>query len=162
MISVIVFLPMKTSAAYSFLLYAFSVLILSVMPGCAGNVPLSDDSMRIRNTVDIVNQMENLYENRDEGLLSLFTPEYLSEAGHRDAILNDMKRSSSISMLIFIERIEIDKDIVNVTVHWNGSWSNGGKTIRSGGSAVLVLTSGNGLNIADIKGDSPFGKINED
>ncbi len=184
MISVIVFLPMlpdtlsenadnythphpnplpegegilKVGAIFSYLLLAFCLLALSIISGCAGNVILSDDAMRIRNTVDMVNQLKGLYEQHDEGMLTLFSAEYISERGMKDAILQDMEKFNTISLNIFIDRIVIDKDMGNVTVHWKGSWGDSIKTFREGGSAVIVIRYGDGLRVMDIKGESPFG-----
>lgn len=157
MISMIVFLPMTPRVTLPVRLLLFCLLSAYIISGCAGNVILSEDALRIRNTVDMINQLEHLYQERDEGMLSLFTPEYLSDTGMRDAITQDMKRFSSIKLSIFIEKIEVDGDLVNVSVHWNGSWDDGNKALREGGNAVIVIRSGAGLRTADIKGDSPFG-----
>ena len=171
MISVIVFVAMlsdipsgnksssvNAATALPFLISVFFLLALSIISGCAGKVILSDDAIRIRNTVDIIDQLKELYEQHDEGMLSLFSSEYLSESGIKDALSRDMSRFGSISLSIFIDRIEVDKDLVNISVHWKGSWANGDKTFKDGGSAVFIIVSGDGLKMSDIKGDSPFGR----
>ncbi len=166
MISVIVFLPMpfdmqsgyRTFSGRALLwLTAFCLLALSIISGCAGKVILSDDAIRTRNIVDTINQIKNLYEQHDESMLSLFTADYLSASGMKDSISHDMKRFNTISLNIFIDRIEVDKDLIFVSVHWSGSWGNGDKSLREGGSAVIIIRSGDGLKVADIRGDSPFG-----
>jgi hypothetical protein len=138
-----------------------SFYCLSIISGCAGKVILSDDAIKIRNTVDFINQLKNLYEQHDEGILSLFSTDYLSESGMKDSISQDMKMFSAISLNFFIDRIEVDKDLVNVSVHWKGSWENGDKIFKNGGSAVILIRSGDGLKVVDIKGDSPYGISNK-
>ena len=170
MISVIVFVAMlsdiitgkfRIRSTFTLLLLSAGFLAISIISGCAGKVILSDDAIKIRNTVDIINQLKDLYEKHDEGMLSLFSTDYLSESGMKDDISQDMKRFNVISLNIFIDRIEVDKDLVNVSVHWSGSWENGEKTSRDGGSSVIIIRSGDGLKVVDIKGDSPFGKSNK-
>jgi len=158
MISVIVFVAMKIRSTFALLLLSAVFLAVSIISGCAGKAILSDDVIRIRNTVDMIDRLKELYEQHDEGMLSLFSSEYLSESGIKDAISRDMRRFGSISLSIFIDRIEVDKDLVNVSVHWKGSWANGDKTVKDGGSAVFIIVSGDGLKVSDIKGDSPFGR----
>ncbi len=177
MSSVLVFLPMLSDALsgnnpianpstslrtgltppFSFLLLAACLLLLSIISGCAGNVILSDDSMRIRKTVDMVNELKANYEQHDDQILSMFSAEYLSKPEMKNAILQDMEKFNTISLNIFIDRIVIDKDMGNVTVHWNGSWGDSKKTFREGGSAVIIIRYGDGLRVMDIKGESPFG-----
>ncbi len=140
------------------LLWIICLLSLHIISGCAGNVILADDAMRIRNTVDMISQLKGLYEAHDEGILTLFTSEYLVETGMKDAISLDMERFSAISLNIFIDRMEVDKDLVNVSVQWDGSWGSDEKILREGGSAVIIIRSDGGLKVVDIKGDSPFGK----
>lgn len=180
MISVIAFLPMlsdipsgyksspavsfieqKACAAFSFLLLAFCLLSITIISGCAGKSILSDDAVKIRNTVDIIYQLKELYEQHDEGMLSLFSTDYLSESGMKDAISQDMKRFSIISLNIFIDRIEVDKDLVSVSVHWSASRGDGEKTFKDGGSSVIIIQSGDGLKVVGIKGNSPFGISNK-
>ena len=166
MISVIVFVAMLEGSSnirskFALLLLSAGFLAISIISGCAGKVILSDDAIKIRNTVDMINQLKDLYEKHDEGMLSLFSTDYLSESGMKDDISQDMKRFNVISLNIFIDRIEVDKDLVNVSVHWSGSWDNGDKTSRDGGSSVIIIRSGDGLKVVDIKGDSPFGKSNK-
>ena len=144
---------------FALLLLSVGFLAISIISGCAGKVILSDDAIKIRNTVDIINQLKDLYEKHDEGMLSLFSNDYLSESGMKDAISQDIKMFSAISLNIFIDRIEVDKDLVNVSVHWSGSWGSGEKTLREGGSAVVIIRSGDGFKVTDIKGDSPFGML---
>ena len=158
MISVIVFVAMKIRSTFALLLLSAVFLAVSIISGCAGKAILSDDVIRIRNTVDMIDRLKELYEQHDEGMLSLFSSEYLSESGMKDAISRDMRRFGSISLSIFIDRIEVDKDLVNVSVHWKGSWEDGDKIFKDGGSAVIIIVSGDGLKVSDIKGDSPFGR----
>jgi len=170
MISVIVFVAMSSyiiegnfsiRSKFALLLFSVGFLAISIISGCAGKVILSDDAIKIRNTVDMINQLKELYQQHDEGMLSLFSSEYLSESGMKDAISQDMRRFGSISLSTFIDRIEVDKDLVNVSVHWKGSWENGDKIFKDGGSAVIIIRSGDGLKVVDIKGDSPFGISNK-
>jgi len=174
MSSVLVFLPMLSdisseneskrwipAGVYPVLRYGAGMtllfFLLSIISGCAGNVILSDDSMRIRKTVDMVNDLKANYEQHDDHILTMFSAEYLSKPEMKNAILQDMEKFNTISLHIFIDRILIDKDMGNVTVHWNGSWGDSKKTFREGGSAVIVIRYGDGLRVMDIKGESPFG-----
>ncbi|HZX47658.1 MAG TPA: hypothetical protein VFF47_00395 [Nitrospirota bacterium] len=166
MFSVLVFVTMLEGISnirtkFTLLLLSAGFLAISIISGCAGKVILSDDAVRIRNTVDMIYQMKDLYEQHDDGLLSLFSADYLSESGMNVAVSQDMKRFNVISLNIFIDRIEVDKDLINVSVHWSGSWDNGEKISRDGGSSVIIIRSGDDLKVVDIKGDSPFGKSNK-
>lgn len=170
MISVIAFLPMLSKFSHkhksirwipSFAGMTLLLLFFSIISGCAGKVTLSDDAISIRNTVDMINQLKELYEQHDEGMLSLFSSVYLSESGMKDAISQDMRRFGSISLSMFTDRIEVDKDLINVSVHWKGSWGDGDKILKDGGSAVIIIRSGDGLKVVAIKGDSPFGVSNK-
>ncbi|OGW43339.1 MAG: hypothetical protein A2132_06430 [Nitrospirae bacterium RBG_16_43_11] len=170
MISVIVFVPMmsdilkgifKIRTKFALLLLSVCFMTVTVISGCAGKAVLSDDAVRIRNTVDIISQLKVLYEGHDEGILALFSTDYLSESGMKDSIVQDMKRFSALSLNIFIDRMEVDKDVVSVSVHWNASRGDGEKTFKDGGSSVIIIQSGDGLKIVGIKGDSPFGISNK-
>ena len=134
----------------------FFVFILT--PGCGGKTVLSDDAVRIRNISDFVNGLKKLYEQDDEHLLSMFSPEYSeSEKELKPAILRDFERFSSISLTLFIDRMEINNDNVNVSIHWNGTWKDADRIYREGGSMVLQTSYEGSIQINGIKGDSPFG-----
>ncbi|MCC6544780.1 MAG: hypothetical protein IT392_09810 [Nitrospirae bacterium] len=146
-----------------FALFLLSVgfLAISIISGCAGKVILSDETIRIRNTVDLIHNLKDLYEQHDESIQSLYSSDFLLESGVKDVIFQDMKRFSTISLNIFIDRIEIDKERANVSVHWSASRGDGEKTFKDGGSSVIIIQSGDGLKIVGIKGDSPFGISNK-
>lgn len=129
-----------------------------IISGCAGKAIPSEDAARIRKTSDFVNELKDLYERRNERVLAMFSEEYLSSAGEtKKAILKDLERFNSISLNLFIDRIEMSDEHVNVTVHWNGTWKGTEKTFREGGSMVLLTSYGDPIRIMGVKGNSPFG-----
>ncbi len=133
-------------------------LLLIGITGCGGKILLSDDAVRIRKISDFVNELKGLYEQRDEQALSMFSPEYLAtEKEMRSSILRDMERFNTISLSLFIDRIEMNSEDVNISIHWNGTWKNAKRTYREGGSMVLLTSYGDRIRITGIKGDSPFG-----
>ena len=139
-------------------LFISLLFIATIINGCAGKAILSDDAAAIRKTSDFVNELKDLYERRDEHVLALFSQEYLTSAGEmRKAILKDLERFNSISLNLFIDRIEMSGEQVNITVHWNGAWKGTEKTFREGGSMVLLASYGDPIRITGVKGDSPFG-----
>lgn len=158
----IAFLPMLPYTRFYIhsLLYRIILvsLIVVTITGCGGKVILSGDAVRIRKINDFADELRGLYEQRDEHVLDLFSPEYLAEAREiRGAILQDMGRFSGISLSLFIDRIEINKNNANISIHWNGMWKDAHKTYREGGSMVLLTSDGDSIRITGIKGDSPFG-----
>ena len=134
----------------------FLLLLFTIMAGCAGKEILSEDAVRIRKSVDFVNELKGLYEQRDERLISMFSKEYL-EGDIKRVIMQDIARFNDISLSLFIDRIEVEKENVYISVHWNGTWKDVGKTYREGGSAVILTLYGEGFKVTGIKGDSPFG-----
>ena len=134
------------------------LLILMVISGCGGRVILSDDAVRIRKVTDFVHEIKDLYEHRDENLLSMFSSEYLTSSEDlREAILKDMEGFENTSLSLFIDRIEMSDEHVNISIHWNGAWKGPEKTFREGGSMVLLTSYGDPIRITGVKGDSPFG-----
>ena len=133
-------------------------LIITLITGCAGKVILSDDAVRIRKVTDFVYEIKDLYEQRNENLLAMFSSEYLASAGDlKTAILKDMEGFDNISLSLFIDRIEMSDEHVNISIHWNGAWKGPEKTFREGGSMVLLTSYGDPIRIMGFKGDSPFG-----
>ncbi len=119
---------------------------------------LSDDAVRIRKIDNFVKDMEVLYEQHDERILDLFSQEYLRETKDMGtAILQDMKRFNKISLSLFIDRIEIYKENLSISLQWDGAWEDSEKTYREGGSMVLITSYGDDIRITGIRGDSPFG-----
>src|SRR3990172_11135002 len=110
------------------------LLILMVISGCGGRVILSDDDVRIRKVTDFVHEIKDLYEQRNVNLLAMFSSEYLtSSEGLREAILKDMEGFENTSLSLFIDRIEMSDEHVNISIHWNGAWKGPEKTFREGG-----------------------------
>ncbi|MBI5755895.1 MAG: hypothetical protein HZA12_03130 [Nitrospirae bacterium] len=140
----------KTGATFLFLLF-------TIMAGCAGKEILSEDAVRIGKSVDFVNELKGLYEQRDERLISMFSKEYLEEGDIKRVIMQDTARFNDISLSLFIDRIEVEKEKVNISAHWNGTWKDVEKTYREGGSAVILVLYGDSIHIIGVKGDSPFG-----
>ncbi|MBI5286726.1 MAG: hypothetical protein HY878_03945 [Deltaproteobacteria bacterium] len=133
-------------------------LLIATVAGCGGKVILSDDAVRIRKIYDFVHELKGLYEQRDEHILSMFSQEYLGDAKEiRGAILKDIDRFNSISLNIFIDRIETNQGNIDISIQWTGIWKDINKTYREGGSMVLLASYGDTIQITGIRGDSPFG-----
>lgn len=133
-------------------------LLLLIIAGCSGKVILSEDAIRIRKVNDFVNELKTLYEQRDARVLDLFSQEFLIEAKEvKGAILRDFERFDTISLNLFIDRVEMSGEDVKISVQWSGRWEDTVKTYREGGSMVLLTSYGSVIRITGIKGDSPFG-----
>lgn len=134
-------------------------LILPSITGCGGKVILTEEAVRTRKIYDFVYELKDLYEQRDEQILSKFSQEYIKDASWvREGVLEDFKRFNTISMNIFIDRIETFKENVRISLHWNGTWKDDKKTYIEGGSVVLQTSDvENSIQITGLKGDSPFG-----
>lgn len=135
-----------------------SLATSGAITGCGGKVILSDDAVRIRNIDNFVRELRGLYEQRDEHVLDMFSQGYLAEEKEsRSTILHDLERFNSISLSLFIDRIEINDKDASISIHWNGVWKDARKTYREGGSMVLLTSIVDTIKIIAIKGDSPFG-----
>jgi len=134
-------------------------LILPSITGCGGKVILTEEAVRTRKIYDFVYELKDLYEQHDEQILSKFSQEYIKDASWiREGVLEDFKRFKTISMSIFIDRIETFKENVHISIHWNGTWKDDKKTYIEGGSVVLLISNdGDTIQITGLKGDSPFG-----
>lgn len=154
---------------FSYISEITSVLIvltlITVIPaltltGCGVKTVLSDDAVRFRNIHDYVNKLKELYEQRDERVTSMFSREYLTK-DLTEGILKDFEKFNNISLKFFIEKVEVEKGNVDITVHWNGIWKDVEKTYIEGGSMVLMMQYEDAISstgrIIGIKGDKPFG-----
>lgn len=151
----IAFLPMLRNMRF---LISLFFLLLLITAGCGGKVILSEDAVRIRKVNDFVNELKTLYEQRDARVLDLFSQEFFIEAKEvKGAILRDLERFNTISLNLFIDRVEMGGEDVKISVQWNGTWEDKVKTYREGGSMVLLTSYGNIIRITGIKGDPPFG-----
>lgn len=157
----IVLLPMLSKAKILTQWLLVSIFPIIIMTGCGGKVILSDDAVRIRRITEFVHELKGLYEQRDLQILSMFSPEYLeTERGLRGAILNDVESFNSISLRLFIDRIEISDDKVSITIHWDGVWKDA-MPHRKGGSMVLLTSYGDSIKITGVRGESFFGISSE-
>lgn len=141
------------------------ITLITVIPaltltGCSGKKVLSDDAVKFKNIHEYVNKLKELYEQRDEHVTSLFSREYLTK-DLTEGILKDFEKFNNISMKFYIEKVEVEKSNVDITVHWNGTWKAVEKTYIEGGSMVLMMQYEDAISstgrITGIKGDKPFG-----
>ena len=68
-----------------------------------------------------------------------------------------MEGFENTSLSLFIDRIEMSDEHVNISIHWNGAWKGPEKTFREGGSMVLLTSYGDPIRITGVIGNSPFG-----
>ncbi|MBI5192505.1 MAG: hypothetical protein HZA08_03555 [Nitrospirae bacterium] len=136
------------------------ILPVITLTGCGGKTILSEDAVKTRNIHDYVFKLKKLYEEHDERLTSMFSREYFPKE-FNDAILNDFSSFNSMSLTLFVDRIQFNKGNADVTIHWNGTWkdnkTDNGKTLIEGGSMVLLIQYEDSIKITGIKGNSPFG-----
>ncbi|MDD5433980.1 MAG: hypothetical protein PH343_00990 [Nitrospira sp.] len=137
------------------LIFIYLIPVIS-LTGCGGKTILTEDAVKIRNIHDYVNKLKDLYEQHDEQLASMFTQEHFSKV-EKDAILQDFSKYNNIHLKVFIDKIQINKGNVDVTIHWNGTWKENEKAFLAGGSMVLLLQYEDTIKVTGIKGDSPFG-----
>lgn len=139
-------------------------LLIAFLSGCSSKeVRYPEDHARFKRIVAAVENLRQAYVDKDmdavEGLLLPLEPlERLKQE-----IGKDFRTYQRIALDLSIERIMIQNDMIDVYVHWEGTWhrlkqdpgfeERGHGVLRWGGMQYIIL---NG-----IEGDLPFGMASQ-
>lgn len=134
------------------------LLFLTPITGCSKKVLIPEEALEIKKIVDFIHRTEEMYEQGDRELFSLFSRKYLDNNPEmKKRIEEDFFMFSHISLDVMIYRVEMRDGDMNITIHWTGLWKAREKTYMEGGTMILVVTSNYNLLIKRIGGKSPFG-----
>ncbi len=145
---------------YLFIVFSSATLCMAIIisSGCARKGLVSQEALRIRKIKDFVEHVEDLYEKGDIGIISLFSQDYMKEHPTlKDDIKEDFFLFTSISLDMFISRIEEKGEDLEVTIHWKGTWTKDENAYPNGGTMVMIIPADHNIFIKDMAGKSPFG-----
>ncbi|CUS37383.1 hypothetical protein [Candidatus Nitrospira nitrificans] len=106
-----------------------------------------------------VESLRSAYQRKDQsGFHALLLPaDQLNEL--RQQAEMDFAAFSTISLEFKIERVTIEKDDINVLIHWQGTWKRDAADmgVRHRGLARLQWVGTNSILLRGAQGDLPFG-----
>lgn len=140
------------------------VILVAFLGGCSSKeVRYPEDHARFERIVAAVENLRQAYVDKDmDGVGDLLLPlEPLERL--KQEIRKDFRTFQRIDLDLSIERIMIQNDMIDVYVHWQGTWhrlkqdsgfeERGHGVLRWGGVQYIIL---NG-----IEGDLPFGMASQ-
>ena len=103
--------------------------------------------------------LRSAYERKDRsGFQSMLLPQDQLDELRRQVDL-DLEAFSTISLEFKIERVVIEKDDIDVFIHWQGTWKRDANDmgIRQRGHARLQWVGTHSILLRSAQGDLPFG-----
>ncbi len=103
--------------------------------------------------------LRSAYERKDwSGFQSMLLPQDQLDELRRQVDL-DIEAFSAISLEFKIERVVIEKDDIDVFIHWQGTWKRDANDmgIRQRGHARLQWVGTHSILLRSVQGDLPFG-----
>lgn len=142
------------------LITIISVFVLIIW-GCSSEKaaikPLSDETLKVKEAIEILLKLNKAYENKD----ALTFMRYISPTAppiHEERIKKDFDLYDKISLNTIVRWAKIKEDIINLAVHWEGRWyDRAGKEVRDRGNGIFFFKDEEGLRLVKIEGDNPFG-----
>ncbi len=117
------------------------------------------DHARFEQIVEAVDTLRSAYEKQSlDAIRKLMLPLKEFQRLQRE-IQRDFSTSSAIALTMTIDRIYIQEAWVRVNVHWEGEWQRfpEEKPVTGRGQGILVWSGTEGLLLAGMEGDLPFG-----
>ena len=139
--------------------------IAAALAGCGKKqvVKPSEEAVKARRAVETLREMEGSYKARDmAGVLKSVSQDYKpGYAEYQTGLRKDIELYGDVSLDIAVDRVEESGAEVRVVVHWHGSWRDrSGNSHEGRGNSVFIFTqAGDGMALADVAGDMPFGVV---
>jgi stage V sporulation protein SpoVS len=128
------------------------LMMLAFIASCGkgGVKKVSEDSKTATEAFAVAEEIRNAYIKRDiQGIGKNTTRD-----GFR-IISSAMKSFDSVDLTFNPVWVEIDGDIVNLNISWEGTWQKAGKTFEERGMAIFVLR-GRPLKVDNILRSNPL------
>jgi len=143
---------------------ALAVLMTVALFGCGGEAAVkpSPERTKAETALTRVAHLFDTYTSRDmDGVMASVSKDYKGGYGEfMSRIRKDMGVVTKVEMNYDVERIEIMKDTVGVSVKWSGKWyPKDGKAVEGRGESFLVFKDTDEMPLYDIVGDNPFGIV---
>lgn len=142
------------------------ILAILLILGCSSDKavrPPSAESLKVKDTIEILSSLNKAYENRDPGAFMRHIyrdPSYHSLI--EEGIKRDFAAFERISLNLTPRWARYREDSLQLSVHWEGNWYDSeGKAIRYRGNSIFSFKDKGELNLIRIEGDSPFGITGE-
>jgi hypothetical protein len=139
--------------------------MLTTLAACGGGEVVKPSEQRTKAEAAImrVDQILDAYMDRDmAGVIDKVSSEYKGGYGSLlGRLRKDMEAMDKVEIAYEVERVEMMKDTVGVSVRWDGKWyPKGGKgAVEGRGSSFMVFKDTEIMPLVDIGGDNPLGII---
>ncbi|MDF0665032.1 MAG: hypothetical protein P0119_03045 [Nitrospira sp.] len=136
------------------------ILLALVFGGCPSKtIQYPAEHERLLRIDQAVESLRSAYQQKDRaGFQSMLLPlDQLDELKRQ--VDMDFEAFSVISVEFKIERVVIEKDDIDVFIHWQGTWKRdaGDMGIRQRGYARLQWSGTHSIRLRSAQGDLPFG-----
>ena len=139
---------------------AWLIVLAMVVGGCPSKtIRYPAEHERLLRIDQALESLRSAYERKDRpGFHAMLLPLDQLDELKRQAEL-DFEAFSAISLEFSIERVVIEKDDIDVFIHWQGTWKRDAddRGIRQRGHARLQWVGTHSILLRSAQGDLPFG-----
>lgn len=139
---------------------AWLIVLAAVVAGCPSKtLRYPAEHERLIRLDHALESLRNAYQQKDRsGFRSVLLPLDQSDDLQRLAEM-DFEAFSAIALEFKIERVVIEKDDIDVFIHWQGTWKKDGNDmgVRQRGHARLQWVGTHSILLRSAQGDLPFG-----
>lgn len=140
------------------------VLFLIFIFGCSSEKvavrPPSEESIKVKGATEILLTLNKSYEGKDDRLFMFYISRSIP-SGYESiekGIKRDFAIFEKINLNMTLRWARIKEDSIQLAVRWEEKWfEQSGKEKRERGNCVFSFKNEEGLKLAGIEGDSPFG-----
>ena len=136
------------------------MVLAVVVTGCPSKtIRYPAEHERLLRIDQALESLRSAYERKDRSEFhSMLLPQGQLDELQRQVDM-DFEAFSTISLEFKIERVVIEKDDINVFIHWQGTWKRDANDmgIRQRGHARLQWVGTNSILLRSAQGDLPFG-----
>ncbi|MDK2741544.1 MAG: hypothetical protein H8K03_13510 [Nitrospira sp.] len=153
---------MRTWRSYSSasLFLGWLILLAMAVGGCPSKtIQYPAEHERLLRIDQAVDSLRSAYQRKDRpGFQAVMLPSDQMEDLQRQAEM-DFEAFHSIALEFMIERVVIEKDDIDVFVHWQGTWMKDANDtgVRQRGHARLQWVGTQSILLRRVEGDLPFG-----
>lgn len=136
------------------------ILILGCSSEKAAVRPPSAESLKVKEAIEILSNLNRAYENKDAEsfMLHIYADPSSSFKYLDERIKTDFDIFERMSLNLTPRWARVKEDLLQLSVHWEGKWyDQSGKEIRDRGNGVFSFKDEGKLKLLRIDGDSPFG-----
>lgn len=136
------------------------IVLAVVIVGCPSKtVRYPAEHERLLRIDQALESLRSAYQRKDRSAFrAMLLPQDQLDELRRQADM-DFEAFSAISLEFKIERVAIEKDDIDVFIHWQGTWKRDGNDmgIRQRGHARLEWVGTHSILLRSAQGDLPFG-----